>query len=343
VNRARLASALAALAVAGVAGLAGCGSFEDPAIVIDLRTLAMVATPTEYVIPFDPANPPDPGQVDLPPFEIEALIADPAADRTLEWQMTLCAANLDDGRCLDGHPSTMFARGTVTDPESGALGSELPRASFKPIGSTYVLLQDAIEQDPLAGFSGIDLQVELRVAPTGGGEADAVYAAKRVRFAAQIPVERTANTNPTLASVDWDLGGDMPDSVPIPLGRCRELTDPTNFTAITMTSTDTLYLMPQEPDGVRETYVVPTFDGSSRMFTENMTYQWLAGAGSYSKPTTGGPKDPFGNDPPLHTEWTPPAAADIDGGMIDLPIWVVQRDERLGTAWYESCVRVLAN
>jgi hypothetical protein len=25
----------------------------------------------------------------------------------------------------------------------------------------------------------------------------------------------------------------------------------------------------------------------------------------------------------------------------DLPLWIIQRDERLGVAWYESCVRVV--
>lgn len=329
--------------VAALAAVAGCGNFEDPAIVIDLRTLAMVASPTEYVIPFDPANPPDPASIDLDPFLVCGLVADPGVTRTLDWEMTLCASHVeDDGRCVPGHPETTFATGTIEDPETGT-GPYLPCAQFRPIGSTFVLIQDAIEQDPLAGFSGVDLEVLLKVVPTGATEAEAVFAAKRVRFAAQIPAERTPNQNPWLLQVDWDTGGDMPSSLPMPLGRCQELTAPGNVLAMTMTSSQTLYLTPQEPPGVREMYLVPTFDGASRMFTENMSYQWLAGAGSYSSSVTGGPKDPFGNDPPLHTEWNPPPADEIDGDFVDVPIWIVQRDERLGASWYQSCVRVTKN
>jgi hypothetical protein len=38
--------------------------------------------------------------------------------------------------------------------------------------------------------------------------------------------------------------------------------------------------------------VVPTFEGGSRTFTENLRYQWLATAGSWSRAETGGPRDP---------------------------------------------------
>ena len=41
-------------------------------------------------------------------------------------------------------------------------------------------------------------------------------------------------------------------------------------------------LTPIEPDGVREEYVVPTLDGSARMFTESLSYQWSASAGGFS-------------------------------------------------------------
>ena len=34
-----------------------------------------------------------------------------------------------------------------------------------------------------------------------------------------------------------------------------------------------------------------------------------------------------------------PPAADLDG-PTDVTLWLVQRDERLGEAWYEACVRV---
>lgn len=336
-------SRLVALVVA--AALAACGTFEDPAIVIDLRPLAMVADPTEYVIPFDPTNPPDPSEVVLEPFTITALVADPGVERALDWEMTMCAANVEqgDGRCRADHPVFPIGSGTIPDPDTDV--SHLrPFTRFTPDASTYILLQNAIELDELAGFSGIELEVEMRVAPTGTSLAAGVYATKRMRFAAQIPIERTANTNPIIDQFDWDIGsvnGEPPVSAPMPFGRCVDLDEP--FLMMQMKVGDTLYLTPQEPEGVRETYVVPTFDGGFRTFTENITYQWLAGDGEYTVGFTGGPKDPFGNDPPLHTEWTF-TADDLAGApSADVPIWVVMRDERLGARFYESCVRVLAN
>jgi hypothetical protein len=335
------------IAVLGLA--AGCGEFEDPAVVLDLRPLAMVASPTEYVIPFDPANPPDPEDVDLAPFEITALVADPAESRSLAWQMTLCAATTEqgDGRCAADHPAMVIGTGTIADPDLDP-GHVLPRAVYQPDAATYLILRDAIELDPFAGFSGIDLEVELKVAPEGASIDSGVAATKRVRFAAQVPAERTPNQNPWLLRVDWDTGGPVPNTRTMPYGRCVDLITPNGdaWFGMQMYADEILYMMPVEPDGVREDYVVPTFDGTSRMFTENIGYQWLAGDGAYEPAFTGGPKDPFGNMPPLHTEWTPPSLEEIaeDYGeveYIDVPIWLVERDERLGAAYFESCVRVL--
>lgn len=327
------------MATAAAVVAAGCGSFEDPAIVRDFRVLAVSAEPTEYVIPFDPAAPPTPEDIELPPFFVEAVIADPRENRTIDWEMTICAADPDEGRCLADHPSQRFAAGTTVDPERGPIGNHTAVATYQPDANTYALLLDAIEQDPLGGFSGIDLQVQLRAVPTGLGEADAVYAAKKVRFAAQVPAARTPNQNPFVDRFDWDIGGDNPESRAMPYGRCAELGDPDFPQLMTIQLGEVLFLMPKEPDGVRETYLVPTFDGSSREFTENLSYQWLAGDGEWNAPFTGGPKDPFGNTPPLHAEWTPPD--DFDGDSVDVPIWVIQRDERLGSRWYSSCVRVI--
>lgn len=338
--------------IVAAALLAGCGEFQDPAIVLDLRALAMVANPTEYVIEFDPANPPDPGEIanELDPFDVYALVADPGADRPLQWQMTLCAATVDqgDGRCAADHPSTVIGAGVIDDPETGA--NYIPHAAFQPIGSTVVLLQDAIERDPFAGFSGIDLEVQLQVAPTDAALATGVAATKRVRFAAKLPPERTPNTNPYLTRIDWDTGGPIPNTEPMGYYRCADAEtfeqQGSPWLGMTMYADQVLSMMPVEDGYVRETYVVPTFDGTSRMFTENISYQWLATAGSYKPPNTGGPKDPFGNDPPLHTEWTPPTVDEItaDHGAvdhIDVSIWVIERDERLGANWFEGCVRVL--
>jgi hypothetical protein len=99
-------------------------------------------------------------------------------------------------------------------------------------------------------------------------------------------------------------------------------------------------MMPIEPDGVRESYVVPTLDGQSQQFTESLTYQWVASAGGFSSGSTGGPRDFSGNPAPLFTDYRAPSAADLTG-PTDVSIWIIQRDERYGAAWYESCLRVM--
>ena len=76
------------------------------------------------------------------------------------------------------------------------------------------------------------------------------------------------------------------------------------------------------------------------MFTESLTYQWLATAGGFSAGTTGGPRDITGNPVPLFTDYRAPLADDLTG-PTDITLWIVQRDERLGAVWYETCIRVV--
>jgi len=76
------------------------------------------------------------------------------------------------------------------------------------------------------------------------------------------------------------------------------------------------------------------------MFTESLTYQWLTAAGSFSAASTGGPRDVTGNPAPLFSDFRAPPAKDLTG-VTDIPVWIVQRDERLGARWYETCIRVV--
>jgi len=316
---------------------AGCGTFEDPAIVLDLRVLDMVADPPEQLVPYDPDTPPRPQDVHLAPIRICGLVADPAEDRRLLWSMYVCG-NDDDLRCRTGGATFRAGAGRIDDPDAADAPQSMcavitPSDPPGPDDPLVAVITEAIRADPLAGFGGVDVTVGLRVVPIPGSEEDAVYAAKRIRFAPQVPVERTPNQNPSLERIDASIGDAAP--TPLPLGRCRDQAAP-----IEMHVGDELHLEPVEPPGAREEYVVPTFDGGSRMFTENLRYQWLAGAGSWQRADTGGQRDPFGNDPPLDTRYRTPPAKDVTG-PVDVPLWILQRDERLGGAWYESCVRVL--
>lgn len=319
------------IALAAACTLIGCGTFEDPAIVIDLRMLGAIANPPEQLIPIDPSNPPDPATITLAPVEVCALIADPGIERALEWQMVFCPPT-DDGRCKAGDPSKIVGGGMIEDPETAAT-PQSACAKLEPGADVLLILKKTIENDPLAGFDHVDAQVSIRIAPTGEPASSAIWGTKSIRFGAQLPVERTPNQNPTITRYDADLGA-TGAAVPLPLGRCHDLAS-----ALTVMPGAKLKLTPIEPPGARQDYVVPTFDGGERKLTENLSYQWLAGAGHFSSATSGGPKDGVGNDPPLDTTWTAPIASEVGAGL-DVPVWIIQRDERLGQAWSESCIRV---
>jgi hypothetical protein len=85
---------------------------------------------------------------------------------------------------------------------------------------------------------------------------------------------------------------------------------------------------------------VPTIDGMTRTFTESLTYQWVLTDGHVKDDSTGGPHDPFGNPAPLFTDFTAPGTDTLMGAPEDISMWVMQRDERLGAAWFETCIRV---
>jgi hypothetical protein len=226
----------------------------------------------------------------------------------------------------------VIGSGIWDDPEQSPTSPRLCH-SIPPDGNLLGVALYAYANDRLRGLGGIYYGVQLRV---GGEDADPeldLYAAKNLRLMPRIPAEITANTNPSLERVDVTLADGEP--MPLAFGRCRDQPTP-----LEVPGGIRIRLTPVEPEGVRETYLVPTTDGSSREFTESLTYQWLASAGNYSAGSTGGTRDAFGNPAPLFTDWRAPAAKDLDG-PTDVELWFIQRDERLGAHWYESCIRVV--
>jgi hypothetical protein len=314
--------------VAAVA-LGACGSFEDPQIILDLRYVAMTAEPPEQVFPLDLENPPDSiDDLEIEDFTVCARVADPAVERRLDYVMRVCGRT-DSRRCDDPErPSFEVARGTIDDPET-ASEPQLACATVPADAGFLVVLQDALEDDPLAGFSGIDVVVDIEVTPADEGEAP-IFGSKRVRFAAKIPEARLANTNPTVSSIDIVVEGG--DPVPLPLGRCADQDEPVHIVR-----GEQLRLIPVEPEGVREPYVVPTLDGGERSFVETLRYGWYATDGGWTRGETGGERDASGRFPPLDTKWEAPD--DIEE-PTEVSLWMVQHDERLGVAWFESCVVV---
>jgi len=316
-------------AILGVALLGACGSFEDPQIVLDLRYVAMTAEPPEQVFPFDPQDPPDSIEdLELVDFEVCARIGDPEGERGLDYVMHVCGRT-GTRRCDEtDRPSYEVARGSIEDPET-APTPQLACGTVHADAAFLLVLRDALEADVLAGFSGVDVQVDYEVTPQDGDDAP-IFGSKRVRFAAKVPEERVANQNPTVSSIDVLVEGR--DPWPLALGRCADQADPLHVAA-----GEQLHLIPVEPEGVHETYVVPTFDGGARMFTETLRYQWLATDGSWSRGETGGERDASGMVPPLDNKWRAPD--DLEE-PTRVTLWMIQRDERLGLSWFESCVVV---
>jgi hypothetical protein len=311
--------------------VAACGSFEDPAIVIDLRPLAAVAEPPEQVVVIDPANP---LAIELADVRVCALYADPER-RVLDWQMTLCPPKRDM-RCdqvdAPSLPATLEPTPTAITEVSQVACGVIPAGP----GLTAIVRR-TFEDDSLQGFGGVDVNLLVRAVPRGAGEEQAVYLGKQIRFSAKVPAERVANTNPAVdeLTAQIDRGAGLETPIALPRGGC---TDGGPRTEVPVGAE--LKLTPVPRPGSFETYVVPTFEGGSRTFTENLRYQWLATGGDFSRGDTGGPRDPAGNPAVIDTEWRTGELPDgVARRAIDL--WVVQRDERGGASWWTTCVEVV--
>jgi hypothetical protein len=197
------------------------------------------------------------------------------------------------------------------------------------------VLLNYIENDPLMGLGGVDYGLLLEVGDVGSDPANDQFGAKTLQVMPRIPANVTQNHNPTISGMTAAVDGN--GSANLPLVRCADLAA-TNTTPLMVNTDDVVRFTPIEPPGIHEVYVVPTIDGGSQTFTEAISYQWNAGSGSFSDDSTGGPVDVFGNTPPLYTDWTAP---DSVSGVTDVPLFLIQRDDRLGEAWFEACIRVM--
>ena len=308
----------------------GCGSFESPSIVLDLRVLGISVEPPEIVAPFVPD---DPESVVFDDVEVCALVADPGASRQLAFNMVACAPT-DALRCdLADQTLATIGGAVVDDPEEAGATVELC-ATLSNSDELYDVINESIRADTLAGFGGIGVQIELSVGPEPGSLEETQFAAKQMLYSPQIPFDRVANRNPWLDQITATI--DAGEELSLPLGRCSDITP------LAVDAGAELELLPVEPEGVREDYVVPTFDGAVRELTENLRYAWYATAGKWSANNTGGPRDFAGNDADLDSTWTAPPAERVDADGLDVTLWLVQRDERGGLAWYQSCVHVNA-
>jgi hypothetical protein len=327
-------------ALVAMVSVSGCGTQQDPDIVLDLRALAVTAQPPEQVIDIDPQQPPTAEQLlaQLVPVEVCGLLANPGDPRPLRWSMTVCASDDNDRCSLD--PLIVLGGGLIAEP-TVALPQPKVCATLVPNFVLLAIVQKAIDNNQLAGLGGINVNIEFKFAIDEEFDSNPQYATKKIVLAPRQPAQRVANHNPTVQRWTAEIASapkqPFTTAVEFPLGRCVDFTS-SQRTPFSVSRGTQLRLTPVEPAGVREDYVVPTLTGGFRMFTENLTYQWLATTGSFTSGSSGGPRDAFGNQALLYTEWNAPA--DIKAA-VDVSLWIVQRDERLGAAWFEACVRVV--
>ena len=334
------------IALAGLVAVAGCGSFETASIVLDLRMLSLVVTPPEVLIPLDAET----DLMDLPQVDIEvcALIADPADSRALDYRMMACWPNVETLRCDDparakvlitGTPGSPFAR--VPDPEEAGEPVRVC-ATMSSNAVLPVLILDQIDRlgsyedvaaQVIANGGNLDVQIEIAVRGADQGQDDLQYGSKRMRYAVPLCEGREPNQNPGIASLQARVDGAEP--VAMPVGRCVDMAAP-----LQVGPGAAVEIEPVPTEGARQDSCVPTFDGGARAFTENLTYTWYATHGSWELEKTGGPRDIADNEPEYDSTWTAPRNPDVIGAGVDVPVWVVQRDERGGQSWIESCVRV---
>jgi hypothetical protein len=329
-----------ALVLAGAGG--GCATFEDPTIVLDLRVVAMTAEPPEQVVDLELSGrePPDPEALlaQLAPTRTCVYVADPGVTRDLRWSMTACLAS-DDLRCDPALPQVFLAEGMLGDPEvlaDGGRACALIEYDVDPAG-WLALLGAALRRDPTRGLAGLDYALEVRLGDPAEPAALDVFGVKQARVSARLPAMKVANHNPSLADLQLSVRQVRGESAP--RRRCAERDPEHEFKVI---SGDRVTLFPVEPgqgtdEPAREEFTVPTLDGGFETFTETLSYQWLAGAGAFQDPVTGGPPDIFGNETLLGTDWTAPRVS----APTDVPIWLIQRDERYGASVTQTCIRVM--
>jgi hypothetical protein len=311
----------------------GCGSFQDPNVVIDLRVVAMTATPPEQIIDISQTQDPTTLLQQVVPAQVCALVADRNFQRDLRYTFTLCAP-MDDDRCDPASPFAVIAEGVAPDPDA------FPRpalcAPIEPNGNLLGVVLDYLNNDMTHGLGGIYYGVDLQVGGVDADPADDIFAEKSLRVTPRIPADIQANNNPTMDGLmASDPVAAATNPQPVPLMSC----DDPNAQPLQVSSGQNIRLTPIETPGVHEMYVAPTIEGGEESFTESITYQWVITDGSLSDGMTGGGHDLAGNLLPIFTDYTAPDAADLDGPE-DVNVWITVRDERLGEAWYESCIHV---
>ncbi len=317
--------------IAVVSANSGCTEFEDRSTVIDLRMLSIASEPAEVVIDID-LTAPDPidaiDQSDFVDVTYCALVADPSAARRLSYSYSVCRRNRSfrcDQPDNSGDTAFEFGAGSVNDPEDGPTEVSIC-ATLSPDAKLQALLLEAFEENPASIINGIDLQIQLRI-DTLGSTGETIYGRRSGRYAGRFPIDRVANNNPRVDGLEVVRADGSVTQ--LPRGRCGDI-EP-----LVVSPNEKIEVTPIEPEGLREDYVLVDLEQNRIPITENISYDWFSTAGDWRKNSTGGEKDIADNVPLVRNFWTAPESADGD-----IQVWITQRDERLGSAWFQSCIRI---
>lgn len=280
--------------------------------------------------------------------QITAWVADPNKDRRLAWSMTLCLPD-EEGRCDFSLPHIEFGAAEIEDPDLSP-NEQHPLAILSVGDSTtantiLAMILKAIDENPVDALGGVDLMIQMTVGGVDEPREDDIYAAKKLRIAPRIPIERAENTNPRITGIETAINGFavVPDfaSAGGQSIRCSDAA----YQVLPLDQRprvspgDIVTLFPNEAGDTREDYAVPGLDGSTIILEESVSYQWLATYGGWSDETTGGGHDLLGNQSLLGSDWTAPNTGGRD--HLDVSLWMIQRDERFGVTPVETCLTVI--
>jgi hypothetical protein len=275
--------------LAAVTTVAACTpDFDEVWLVKDLRILALRAEPPEVLEPL--------GVTSFPPVKLSALCADPLAPEgaLFDWELWVCSA--EESRC--------DLAGTRTLVKAARSKLDAIEVDFRLESNIYLA---SILADPLKGFGGVPVMVELRVQR----ETFSARAVKRIVYGAPIPPQKTPNQNPSLARITAD-GAPITAELPASAGG------------------EKIKLLPEPAAGAKEKYWVLTYTGGERELDEYLSYAFFTTDGGLSDATTGGKPSPFVEKKKVEdpsSDWSPPA----EPGTIDL--YLVVRDDRGGVGW----------
>jgi hypothetical protein len=333
-----------AAALTGVCAAAACTpKFENATNILDLRLLGIQADPPEVLIDLEAVMTTGVLPEPLPTITMVPLVLDPkGAGRPISFRVEACA-NQPNLAIQGGNPVMprpgMEGDAVADSPCSGAgslLLSEMdvvPTAdgvvpfstSFTP---TLPFLIEAARADPF----GIELGLPLTVTFTVSAGDEKVVAYKRILFSRRLGPTHTPNQNPVVTTFFYRPKREDP----------RQTLDPFNPPVVALRDKLRIGVAP----ALAEAYPARSYSPSQRMFytqqipEETLRYNFYATRGVFGPGTVSNDPSPLRTNPTtdLETTYEAPDDPTAQGALVD--VHVVVRDERGGTSFARTKLRL---